>query len=604
MSIKTIKKVLSKTLAFTLMGTFISGVNVLADEGNGGVQRIELVHFNDLHGNVEESGKNVGVAKLASAIKEKTSLNSSETYEAIPLSNGDSYQGTAISNLTYGKPVSEFLKEVGIVTSSIGNHEFDWGQELIKTWEAEGNFKFVAANIVDKESGQALDWVEPYKIVEADGLKIGIIGITTPETAYKTTPANVSNLEFLDPVSVVNKYADLLKNEEGVNAVVVLGHIGANGGDGVPSGEAIDLANGVTNVDAIMAAHDHKFTNVEVNGIKVIQAGYNGRALGVITFDFDAKGNIVDLETKLDLLYERSSDILPDQATKDIVNKYKTELQPILDEKITVLDKDLNHDRNLGLTPLGTVVAEAMRKITNSDIGITNGGGVRAPLSAGDLTIGDLYTILPFDNTLVTMDLKGEDVIKALEHGIMPESFGWGQFSGVKVWYDSEAEAGNRITSVRLADGTKLDPNAYYKVVVNDFMVTGGDSYDFTKATNILDANLVMRDEIIKEWKVNGVNSNVENLLVDGEDTTDVVVEEPETPEVPQVPEMPETPEVPEVEENKTETAPELVEKEEDKVEELPNTGSEDFLILGGTALVLISLGFVMIKKREEKEIA
>lgn len=548
------------------------------------MKRVELVSFNDLHGNVQESGKNVGIAKLASAIKARTALNASSNYEAIPLAAGDLYQGTAISNLTKGAPVNEFLKDINIPASAVGNHEFDWGKELIPTWAKAGNFDFLAANIIDKKTGKPVEWAKPYKIIEVDGIKVGLIGVTTPETAYKTTPANVADLTFEDPSISVQKYADKLRKEDKVNAVVVLSHLGATKDkDGKPVGEAVDLANKIKNVDAIIASHDHQFTNVEANGIKIIEAGYNGRALSVVTFDFDNTGKLVSLGAKLDELYSRSANIIPDETSAEIVKKYEAELKPILSEKVADLDKDLGHDRNEGLTPLGTVVSETMRKITGVDIAITNGGGVRAPLSAGVLTIGDLYTILPFDNTLVTMELKGSDVKAAIEHGIMPANFGWGQFSGIKVWYDKDAPAGERITSIRLADGTPLDMDKYYTVVVNDFMATGGDGYDFTNAKNMKDTMLVMRDEISNYWKVNGVDTDIENLLIAGVDDT----KEPTNPG-----------------ENPGENPGGNNNGQEGSNNEsnLPTTGGQNSINLLVFAILISGVGYVMFRKKTEEK--
>ncbi|MBS6500923.1 MAG: 5'-nucleotidase C-terminal domain-containing protein [Clostridium sp.] len=556
------------------------------------LKRVELVSFNDLHGNVQESGKNVGIAKLASAIKERTSLNDFSNYEAIPLAAGDLYQGTAISNLTKGAPVSEFLNDIKIPASAVGNHEFDWGKELIPTWAKAGNFDFLAANIIDKKTGKPVEWAKPYKIIEVDGIKVGLIGVTTPETAYKTTPANVADLTFEDPSISVQKYADKLRKEDKVNAVVVLSHLGATKDkDGKPVGEAVDLANKIKNVDAIIASHDHQFTNVEANGIKIIEAGYNGRALSILTFDFDNEGKLVSLEANLDKLYERSANIIPDETSAEIVKKYESELKPILSEKVADLDKDLDHDRNEGLTPLGTVVSETMRKITGVDIAITNGGGVRAPLSAGVLTIGDLYTILPFDNTLVTMELKGSDVKSAIEHGIMPENFGWGQFSGIKVWYDKDAPAGERITSIRLADGTPLDMDKYYTVVVNDFMATGGDGYNFTNAKNMKDTMLVMRDEISNYWKVNGVDTDIENLLIAGVDDTKEPTNPGENPE--------ENPE-----ENPGENPGGNNNGQEGSNNEsnLPTTGGQNPINLLVFAILISGVGYVMFRKKTEEK--
>lgn len=543
-------------------------------------KRVEILTFNDFHGNVEESGKNIGAAKLATIIKEKTSLNASSNYEAIPVSGGDLYQGTAISNLTHGAPVTEFLKEIGLKASAVGNHEFDWNRSDILNWANEGNFNFLAANVVSKSTGKPVDWAKPYEIIEVDGLKIGLIGITTPETAYKTKPENVSDLSFLDPTEIVNKYAKELKEDKKVNAVVVLSHLGAKMDSTTKkvSGEAVDLANGVTNVDAIIASHDHQFTNAIVNNIPIIEAGYNGRGLGILSFDFDENGGLINVKGTLDEAYKRSSNIVPDETVLNIVNKYKAELKPILSEKITDLDKTLDHDSYSGLTPLGTVVSETMRKITDADIAITNGGGIRAPLQAGEITIGDLYTIIPFDNTLFTMELKGSDIKKAIEHGIMPANMGWGQFSGIKVWYDKDAKAGERVTSIRLQDGTPLDMDKYYKVVTNDFMATGGDGYNFSNAKNLYDTNLVMRDEIVKEWKANGINTKIDNLLIAGvDDTKDTT--KPNTEDT-----------------NNTNS-------NTNSNTNLPLTGGENSVMVAIFAIMLSGIGYTMFKKNKNKEV-
>ena len=302
--------------------------------------------------------------------------------------------------------------------------------------------------------------------------------------------------------------------------------------------------------------------------------------------------------------------------------------------KVTDLDRDLAYNSREGLQDLGIVVSEVMRKITNADIAITNGGGIRTPLAKGPITVGSMYTILPFDNTLVTMDLKGSDIKTNIEIGINPAGMGWGQFSGIKVWYDKDKVAGERVTSIRLANGEKLDMDKYYKVVVNDFMATGGDGYKFGNAKNLVDTNIVMRDSIMADWKANGIKSNVENLLVLGKDEVIVTPEVPEVkpevpevkpevpevkpevpevkpevpevkPEVPEVkPEVPEVkPEVPEVKPEVPEVKPEVseVKPEVASTSDLPKTGGINpvsILILGS---LIAGSGYFIYRKREEK---
>ncbi|MDU4133254.1 MAG: 5'-nucleotidase C-terminal domain-containing protein, partial [Clostridium perfringens] len=344
------------------------------------------------------------------------------------------------------------------------------------------------------------------------------------------------------------------------------------------TGEIVEVAE-VPGVDAIISAHSHQKVEGKVNGVPVIQAYKNGRNLGYVNLKFDYNDELV-VTTKLDDISKRKDTLPVDKNMEDILAKFEADLAPIMNEKVADLSVDLPHDRDTGVSPMGATVAETMRRIVDADIAITNGGGVRAPLMAGTVTIGDMYTILPFDNTLVTMEMKGSDIIKVLEHGIEPDNFGWGQHAGVKLWYTPGAERGEKITSVRLADGTKLENDKYYTVVTNDFMAVGGDSYDFSAAKNVVDTNLVIRDEMANYWRENGIDpiTDLATLLEAGEDTT-VDSEKPENPENPGNPETPENP---------------------DNGENLPNTGmpfGTGAVAAMGTVLTIGGLAVLRKKK-------
>jgi LPXTG-motif cell wall-anchored protein len=479
---------------------------------------IDVLSFNDLHGNVLESGKNIGAAKLAGVINDYKS-KSSDRYGVIPVSAGDLYQGTAISNLKQGEPVSEMLKEIGIEASAVGNHEFDWGRENLKKWSEAGGFPFLAANIVYKDSGKVVESVEAYKIVEKNGVKVALIGIATPETLTKTLAKNVEGIEFLDPADTLKKYIPIVK-EKGANVVIALTHCGASQDSktGEVTGEAADIANKVTGLDAIISAHSHNFVNGKVNGIPIVQAGYNGRGLSRLTFSFDDNNKLLSVETETKQFKGIESTLPVDENVAKLIKAQEVELKPIFSEKVATLKERLSHDdKNSALTALGVTVADAMRKTAKTQIAVTNGGGIRRSLEKGDVTVGDMYEILPFDNTIVTLNLKGSDLVKVIEHGIGPKDMGWGQFAGIKVWYDKDT---NKVSSIRLADGTKIDMDKYYSVAINDFMLTGGDGYDFTAAKDVVNTNIVMRDSIKDLWKANGIETLDYSLLVAGVDTT------------------------------------------------------------------------------------
>lgn len=581
---------------------------------------IPIVTFNDFHGSLAESKSDVGAAKLVGEIKRVKEENPN----TVVVTGGDIYQGSAMSNLLKGEPVTAMLKEMGLEFSAVGNHEFDWGYEHIPDWAKAGEFDFLASNIYEKETGEPVEWAKPYGVVEREGKKVGFIGLATPETAYKTKPDNVAHLEFKDPVEATKTWVNYLENEEKVDAVVVLSHLGSeqNRETGEITGEIVEVAE-VSGVDAIISAHSHQRVEGKVNGVPVIQAYKNGRNLGYVNLKFDDKNELV-VTTKLDDISKRKETLPVDKNMEDILAKFEADLAPIMNEKVTDLSVDLPHNRDTGVSPMGATVAETMRRIVDADIAITNGGGVRAPLMAGTITVGDMYTILPFDNTLVTMEMKGSDIIKVLEHGIEPDNFGWGQHAGVKLWYTPGATRGEKITSVRLADGTKLENDKYYTVVTNDFMAVGGDSYDFSAAKNVVDTNLVIRDEMANYWRENGIEpiTDLSTLLEAGEDTT-VDSEKPEkpenpgnpnpeTPEKPENPggsEKPEKPEVPEIPENQeTPESPETPENQEgsekpespNNGESLPNTGmpfGTGAVAAMGTVLTIGGLAVLRKKK-------
>lgn len=477
--------------------------------------KIDVISFNDFHGSVIESGTSVGAAKLAGYINSHKN-NISDVYNFIPVSGGDMYQGTAISNLKVGAPVSDMLREIGLEVSAVGNHEFDWDRANIAKWANEGGFTFLSANMVYKANGELVEFADPYKIVERNGVKVGFIGIATPATATQTLPANVEDIEFLDPIETVDKWAPKLR-AEGADVIIALTHCPVTQEkDGKITGEAAEIAANAKDVDAVIGAHNHAFVNGKVNNRPVVQAGNNGKGVSTISFTFDGNKKLVDLTSET-IKFASIQDLLPvDETVDKLIKSQEESLKDILKEKVTYIDEALDHTSK-SFTKLGTIISETMRKVTNSEIALTNGGGIRRGLEKGDVTVGDMYELMPFDNTLVTMDLKGCDIVKAIEHGIAPQGFGWGQFSGVKVWYDEET---NKITSIRLTDGTPLDMNKYYKVVVNDYMSTGGSNYDFTAGKNVNETNIVMRDAISKYWKENGMPSVEDDLLIAGEDTT------------------------------------------------------------------------------------
>lgn len=190
------------------------------------------------------------------------------------------------------------------------------------------------------------------------------------------------------------------------------------------------------------------------------------------------------------------------------------------------------------LSPMGQFISKSLAELGGTQIAIVNGGGIRRGFDAGEITMGLMYELLPFDNTLVTLKVTGAELKRLLEHGLYPDSFRPGQFYGVEIWHDKDAPAGERITSIRLLDGTLVKDDGIYSVSTLDFLLTGGDNYDFSKATDVVDTYIPVRDfiaDMIREKEV--ISHTYLEHLHEGEDTTvEPPVVEPEKPSKPTLP--------------------------------------------------------------------
>lgn len=500
------KRIISFILSFVLiLGIMITPTSVFAEEA--AKKTVDIVSFNDFHGNVAESGKNIGMAKMIAYSKTLLEQN----LNTIFVSGGDSYQGTAISNLTHGAPVSAMMKAMGIEASAVGNHEFDWGVEYIEGWAKDGGFDFLATNIVDADTNEPVEWAKPYKIVERGGIKIAFLGLAHPDTSTLTKEEFVRGLAFKDPVEAAETWVKFLKDgkaEEGTpDVIIALTHLDSRQDAATKEvvGNAAKLAS-VEGIDGIISAHSHQGVAGSVNDVPIVQANYNGRVFGILSIELDKDNKVVGIEAKLDNLSNRAADIVPDPDGEALYKEYAKEAEPILGEVIGEAAGEFTHNSKVdNVTLLGRWSSEVMKEKTGVQVAIQNGGGLRRTLEKGTITMGDLYEIMPFDNQLVTMELKGSDLKKAIDHGIFNPEVGNGQFAGLIVEFNKDAEFENRITKISLEDGTPIDMEAYYTVVTNDFLLTGGDKYDFKNAKNVVDTFIPIRDvlvEAIKEAKV------------------------------------------------------------------------------------------------------
>jgi 2',3'-cyclic-nucleotide 2'-phosphodiesterase/3'-nucleotidase len=455
---------------------------------------LTVLSTNDFHGQLEP--KTVSGTLAGGAAYNMTYINQYKAQNpkgTILVDDGDIMQGTPISNLTKGASVIDVFNHMGYVASSFGNHEFDWGQSVLQDRVAQAQFSWLSCNIFKAGTNERPSWIKPYTIIQAKGLKIGLIGATTLETPSIVMAGNLAGLEFRDPAPIINQLAQQLR-ASGVNVIIVLAHMGGtqDATTKVITGEVATLAQNLTGVDYIVSGHSHTNIAGTANFIPITQAYSSGTALGVAKLRVDRLNNKL-FSYDLSVITTYNAGITPDPEIAALVQYYKDAIAPIVNQVLGTITGPITRTQNTaGESALGNLIADSQRWKTGTQIAFMNPGGIRADLVGTsypkNVTWGDLYTIQPFDNELVTMELTGAQIAALLEQQWPPTQTATRtlQISGIKYSYKPTNPPGSRIVSLTLEDGTPIDPATKYTVVCNEFIATGGDKFTvFLQGTNV-----------------------------------------------------------------------------------------------------------------------
>ncbi len=425
---------------------------------------IRIFHMNDFHGFAEpyrpfgSTELEGGAAYLAGRLKqlrpEKPSLL---------LSTGDMIQGDNWANFFQGASVIELMNAMGFDAMELGNHEFDFGQKILQERLAQANFPFLGANV------QGLPGLKPYVIKTVAGVKVGIIGVITPDTGVSTHPKNVQGLTFTPPEAAVKKYLAEIKPH--VDLVVVLSHLGFQ--------EDRKLVQQAPGIAVIVGGHSHTriAEPVTVNGAIIVQGYEHAKVLGVLDLTLE-NGKITAFAGRLEDI--KPNAIEPDPAILQIVKKYADKVDAELNVGIgaagVALDGDHVRRRE---TNFGNLVTDVIRGKAQADAALINGGSIRTSIPRGEITKKQIYTALPYKNYLVSLKLTGREIKAALEHGVSQVGSTAGRFpqvSGLKFSYRKQAPIGQRVQEISL-DGKPLEPHKEYTLATNDFLAAGGDGY-------------------------------------------------------------------------------------------------------------------------------
>ena len=474
------KKKLSLLLALLMMVTTVfTSLPVAAEEAKTTKHEIVILHTNDVHARVkaDEREKAIGYGKIKTYKEELVK----EGKTVLMLDAGDTLHGTTFATISRGDSIVKLLNEVGYDYMVPGNHDFNYGYQRLVELTGKGNFKTLASNVVTEQGKR--DFLEN-DIKEVDGVKIGFFGLSTPETYYKSHPSNTKGIVIAEPVEVAKQQVAALK-AKGADFIVAIGHLGIDDSTKEEL-RSEGVLKAVPGIDLFIDGHSHTaLPEGKVIGSALLaQTGSYTNNLGKITLTFD--GNKIENKKAELISYEAMSLVKPDEKIEAIEKEVDEANKPFLEKIVgkTLVDLEGRREYNRKQeTNLGNLVTDAMREVSKADIAITNGGGIRATIEKGDVTMGEVLTAFPFTNFTVTVDLTGKEVIQALENGVKaaPELAGaFVQVSGLTFKYDDTQKAGERVFDVMVA-GKPIDLEKTYKVATNDFIAGGGDQYDVFK---------------------------------------------------------------------------------------------------------------------------
>jgi len=467
---------------------------------------LTILHINDFHSRFEsitgtDSTCNAegeqkgecfgGIARLKTAIDAEREKAKAAGQNVVLMSAGDEFQGSLFYTQYKSEIVADFMNQMGFDVVGTGNHEFDDGPAEFAKFIASAKFPIIGGNF-DTTKDANLKGLPPGVIVlNIGGEKVGVIGATTEDTPEIASPG--PNVAFESVTEYVKGAVGGLESA-GINKIIVLSHIGYT--------VDLELAKAVSGIDLIVGGHSHTFLgtgkgeagpyptlvkNPDGADVPIVTAGQYGKVLGELTVTWDDDGKVTKAEGAPILL---DASVKPDQGFLDRVAELGKPLASLKAEVIGSATELIQGDRNVcrvSECSMGNLVADAqLDRVADQGvtISIANSGGLRASIDAGDITMGEVLTVLPFSNTLATFQITGADIVASLENGVSQIEEVAGRFpqvAGLKYTFDKSKPAGSRISDVLVKDGDNwvpIDPAKTYGVVTNNYVRGGGDGYE------------------------------------------------------------------------------------------------------------------------------
>ncbi|MBN2460300.1 MAG: bifunctional metallophosphatase/5'-nucleotidase [Candidatus Cloacimonetes bacterium] len=467
--------------------------------------RLDIMFTNDIHGGIDSYPATFmnpefppilgGGGSAATYIKEVRSMTDGIIRDNLLIDVGDFFQGHPIGTVSKGKAVIKYFNMMEYDLSVVGNHEYDLGEEtLIEAYE-DANFPILSCNIISRETGELVDYVKPFIIMEKLGIKIGIIGLTTTDTELMSFPDNIKNVDFLPAKECLEKYIAIVK-DAGADIIMVVGHMGlpyepepayqarylgdSDMKERYWGYDAQELAHEVPGIDIFFGGHMHRgFAEPwedPVTHTLVFQGWAYGSSIGHVTLKIDGESRTLAgyelpaiREGALITLFE--DQFLPDPVIGDTILAMQMEAEKGMDDIIGKALNYISREGNDAQNLIGNLVCEAMLEATGADFAFMNLGGVRGELNRGPISYRDVFNVMPFDNQIVVMEVDGMFLKNIIETRVSGSRHGL-RVAGVKITYSRDRDNYDRVT--RLIIGS--EPWKYdriYKVVTTDFLLQG-----------------------------------------------------------------------------------------------------------------------------------
>ena len=450
------------------------------------VRKIVILYTNDEHGWMEASDSNGGAPGMMGLWREQEGYTEDGPF--LILSGGDMWTGPVISTWFEGESMVEVMNAMGYDAAAIGNHEFDFGLNELRDRIAQAEFPFLSANIREKKTGKTPEAVFPYIIEEVNGVKIGLIGLSSIDTPQLTNPTTVAEFNFISYQEALSKVASTAKSE-GAEMLIVIAHacfseIRSLAGMAAKSGVVL-----------IGGGHCHEVLSSKLNGITIIESGsfMDGYVRVDIAFD-TVTDTVIEINTQL----RENRDGIPNQEVEAVIATWRDRLDDRLDRVIGYVEQPilLNSDAMFNL-----VTDAWLKAYPTADVALNNRGGFRQDIPAGEIRLSTIFGVLPFNNVLVDVELNGAALIEEIKRG-QPVVAGMTTLGGYT-----------------LTDGTPIDLSGTYHVLINDFMYAGGDGYTFQiQDPDAYNTSIDWRQPVI-EW-ISELNSTPEDPLDNSLDIT------------------------------------------------------------------------------------